>query len=60
MSKSATKKDISILQETAKQWMEIANDPVMEIRKRLWQKIKDLGYLLGNSLHLLLYPTIFF
>ncbi|MES0341297.1 MAG: hypothetical protein ABUK08_03180 [Candidatus Humimicrobiaceae bacterium] len=36
-------KDKSIIRDLAKEWMEIANLPVMDERKRLWKKINDLN-----------------
>jgi len=36
-------KDKSIIRDLAKEWMEIANLPVMAERKRLWKKINDLN-----------------
>ena len=36
------KQDQQILRRLAQRWMELAHLPVMEERKRLWTKLKDL------------------
>ena len=38
----AKRKEYTALQEVAKQWIEYASLPVMEERKRLWKRVKDL------------------